>query len=452
MEENVPVIQEDSFTIKKFFDLIKRSAKRILIYTIIFAIIGVGIATLVAVLTKGQVAYKGIIDYNYSGIDNGLDPKGNLLDTTRIKSNTVIYNALTAMGNIKEERKLELIDILEDDIIVEGYVSESMRNALKADPKLSYFPSRYIISVIANPKTKFSKHQYNDFVNKLMEQYISYFGDYYDYGKIVILLVNENTVVSSSDYINALKAYEKEVANLQAAISSLPSTYSLIRNKLQARLNILSMQVDEIYSYILRYNVQKENAPMTLTEYFDKEIEYYGTQGLMYTDKSTELKDIIGKYKVAYEEISNNNSTLTVTVADMKKYNELLTSYETAYTQALSFLTKEAESTWAKTNLLNDTYVVTNQERNVLNGKFDKLYESLNSELSGINAELSEFSKLNLLNNGVKISMNSTKEASISYMIPIVIFVLFLIVGIASAITVTYIKTSKKTEKVVEKK
>lgn len=455
MEEKIPVIQEDNFTIKKLFDLLKRSAKRILVYAIIFATIGAGIAALVAVLTRGEETYNGIIDYNYKGVDSGLDPKGNLLETSRIKSSTVIYNALAAMGNLSEERINELVDILEDDIIIEGYVSDSMKDALKADPKLSFFPSRYTISVPANPKTKFSKHQYTDFVNKLMEQYIVYFSDYYDYGKLVTLLVNENTVASATDYINALNAYKMEVASLQAEINALPSTYNLIRNKLQARLNVLSMQVDEIYSYILKYNVQKEGAPMTLTEYFNKEEDYYKNQGTMYATKATELKAIIGEYKLFYEKITNANDTLSVVVADMKEYNDFIASYEATYAQQIYYETKENESKYARDNLLEDSFVATNQERASLNAKFESLYSSLTNELGGINEELSEYSKLNLFNNGVKISMNAARDASISYMVPIVIFAVILLIGIGAAIIVTQVKSSKpskKTEKAIEDK
>lgn len=446
MEENMTTFQEDGFSFIKFIDLIKRSAKRMLVYAIIAVIIGGAVAAVIAVATKGVVEYKGIIEFSYKGIDDGLDPKGNVLETSRIKSNTVINNALAAMG-FDAAKTASLAILLADDIIVEGYISDAMRMTLLTDKTAFYFPPRYIITVNSNKKTGFSQSQYVDFLNRFMEAYVAYFSDYYDFGKLVTLVVNEKTVESSSDYISALRSYENEIANLQAEIDGLPSTYSSIRNKLQARLDILLSQVNDLSSYILKNNVQKVGSTIELYDYLKMEHTKYEEQQKMYDEKAQSLELVIKDYKVVYEQISNLNNTLSVTVADVTKYNELVSDHQAARTQEILYKTKMLEIDSAKKlNKPTEDYVVgvaTPAQRQAVETKFSVLFESLNTEMDAINAELTNFSELNVLNNGVKVAMSAAKESNISYLASIVAFAIILVGGIATAIIVTAVKTKK---------
>lgn len=446
MEENMTTFQDDGFSFIKFVDLLKRSAKRILIYTIIAVLLGGAVGAVIAVATKGVVEYKGIMEFSYKGIDDGLDPKGNVLETGRIKSNIVINNALSEMG-FNAEKTASLAIILVDDIMVEGYVSDTMRMTLLTDKTAYYFPSRYIITVKRNKDTGFSKSQYIDFVNKFMAAYVEYFSEYYDFGKLVTLVVNENTVSTSSDYISALRSYENEVASLQTEIDSLPSAYNLIRNKLQARLDILLSQVNDLSSYILKNNVQKVGAAIGLYDYLKMEEANFLEQQKMYDEKAQSLEQVIKEYKVIYEQISNLNNTLSVTVADVTKYNELVSEYQAARTQEIIYKKKIAEVESAKKlNKPTEDYVVgvaTPAQRQAAEAKFNVLLDSLNAEIDAINTELTNFSRLNVLNNGVKIAMSAVKYSNVSYVGAIVAFVIIVVAGIAAAIIVTAVKTKK---------
>lgn len=440
MDEN-KVFQEDSFSFKKIFELLKNSAKRILVYGIIAAIIGTTIAVVVVVATKDVTEYKGIIEYNYKNIDDGLDPKGNMLNISRIKSNIIINNALSNIGSISSDEAAKLLPILADDLIIKGYISDTMRKALETDATLTYFPSRYEINLRSNPKTGLSKNQYLDFLNKLMESYSEYFYDYYDFGKLVTLVVNENTVAGANDYINAIKAYENEISNIQAEINALPDTYIAIKNKLQARLNIMVTQVNDISAYILKNNVQKSGVTMTLTQYLDNEIAKYTEQQAMYSAKAENTKDMIANYKIIYEEITNTNNTLSVTVADVTLYNKLISEYQNDSYQEALFAKKIAESTRAKSQLTG--VICTDTERAALESKFAAIYVSFSNELEGINEEMSNYSKLNLLSNGIKVAMSATTQLNISYLGAIIAFIVVLLSGIAIAIFVTYSKQNK---------
>lgn len=440
MDENT-AFQEDSFSFKKIFELLKNSAKRMLIYGIIAAIVGAAVASVVVVATRESTEYKSIIEYNYKNIDDGLDPKGNMLEISRIKSNVMINNALKAMGNISDENIAKLLPILADDIIVKGYISDTMRKALELDGTLKYFPSRYEINVQNNPKTGLSKNQYIDFLNKLMESYSKYFSEYYNFGKYVALVVNQDTVAGANDYINALKTYENEIANLQAEITALPNTYSAIRNKLQARLNILSTQVNDVSAYILKNNVQKAGVSMTLAQYLANEKAKNIEQEAMYSAKALKTKAILADYKVIYEQITNTNDTLSVTVADVTQYNKLISEYQNESFQAEYFGAKIKE---CQRDIDQLTAVVSgNLERTILEDKFTNLYSSLVSEIDGINEELTNYANLNLLSDGVKVAMSATTQINISYLGAIVSFVIILLAGIFIAIFVTYSKGNK---------
>lgn len=448
MEENIVISHDEGFTLTKFFDLLKRSAKRILVYAIIATILGAAVGAVIAVATKGTVEYKGVLEFNYKGIDDGLDPKGNILDTSRIKSNTVINNALTAMG-FDANQSANLLPIMLENTIIEGYIPDDMRLALLEDKTISYYPARYIITINSNKDTGFSKSQYIDFLNKLMEEYISYFSDYYDFGKFAALAVKEDTVSASSDYIYALRAYQNDIANLQAEINGLPNTYNLIRNKLQARLDILVSQASELYTYILQNNVQKVGVSMTLEQYLDEEDTLFTAQKTAHNEKAAALAAVIKEYQAIYEQIINNNNTLSVTVTDVTKYNQLITDYQTACEQEVMYKNKIAENTKAK-NLLREEAVSTATQRQAVEAKFNVLYDILNKEIGAINSELTDFSKLNVLNNGVKIAMNAAIQKNVSYIASIVAFSVILIGGIAAAIIVTAVKTKKRQDEVQE--
>lgn len=442
MNENA-VFQEDSFSFKKIFDLLKRSAKRMLIYGLISAVIGAAVVSIIVLTTREDIDYKGIVEYNYQNIDEGLDPKGNVLEVSRIKSNSIINNALSAMGNVSSEQAAKILPIIADDIIVTGYISDAMRTALEMDPKLTYFPSRYEITVNYNPKTGLSKNQYLDFLNKLMESYTQYFYEYYNYGNLMTLIVNEDTVANANDYINVIKSYENEISNIQAQISSLPATYAQIRNRLQARVNILGNQVSELSNYILKYNVQKVGSTMTIGQYYDNEKNKFTEQKNIYNNTANDLKGIMADYKVFYEKISNTNNTLSVTVADSTYYNSLAAQYQYALSQKEYYSTKEVEYTREK-GLNNSVFVSTATERTAVENKFNALYDTINSELENINEELTNYSKLELLSNGVKIAMSATSQVNISYVAAIVSFVIIELAGIMIAIVVTYHKQNKR--------
>ncbi len=441
MNENA-VFQEDSFSFKKIFDLLKRSAKRMLIYGLISAVIGAAVVSIIVLTTREDIDYKGIVEYNYQNIDEGLDPKGNVLEVSRIKSNSIINNALSAMGNVSSEQAAKILPIIADDIIVTGYISDAMRTALERDTQLTYFPSRYEISIKYNPKTGLSKNQYLDFLNKLMESYTQYFYEYYNYGNIMTLIVNENTVANSNDYINAIKTYENEISNIQAQINSLPTTYVQIKNRLQARVNILGNQVNELSTYILKKNVQKVGSTMTLTQYLDNEIAKCGEQKTIYGSKATNIKAILADYKIFYEQITNTGSTLSVTVADTTYYNSLVAEYQYASSQEAYYSTKKAE--YEREKGLLTGFESTGTERVAVESKFTELYTSLISELENINEELTNYSKLNLLSNGVKVAMSATSKANISYIAAVVSFVIIELAGILIAIVVTYHKQNKR--------
>ena len=70
MNENIQNVQEEEFTFKKLWELIKKSGKRLLVFTIIAVIIGAAVAAVIAVTTMGDKEYRGVIEFTHAGIDD----------------------------------------------------------------------------------------------------------------------------------------------------------------------------------------------------------------------------------------------------------------------------------------------------------------------------------------------------------------------------------------------
>jgi prefoldin subunit 5 len=163
MENNVV---EKEFTFGDLIKLIKRSAVRILIFVLIAAVVMGCVFLGVHFGTRGNNAYvTAQIHFNYTGIEDGLDPLGNTLNVgASIRQNSIVTAAVQAL-TLGEA----LVPLVINNLTAEGITVESV------DPTVVVFPASYNIRLNNIHSIGLSQQMATKLLEEIVSQYIKYF-------------------------------------------------------------------------------------------------------------------------------------------------------------------------------------------------------------------------------------------------------------------------------------
>lgn len=441
---NETIQERDDFSLRRFFNLIKRSAKRLLIYGVIAAVVGLCLAALIAVVTMGDVEYRGAVEFTHGSAIDGLDPFGSPLDYNRIKSASVIGMALRSMG-YSEDEVSELSEKLEGSIYIVPYVSDAVNKLLQADPSYSYYPTRYTVRVLPSSSLDMDDARILSFVNELMNAYIEYFKSYYNYS-ITTVSVGESDL-SSGDYYDLVVGYYNELEAMRASVNALPENFAGVANSLLARINVLNGYLNDVENYILTKNVRKEGAT-ELTVNITSRITEYRALATLYETVSASLDEPIAQYRQMFNSIVVGE-TITLTSADATAYNALVAEKKDAvklYAQYLS----GAERLESKLTLVGGGEC-TEEDIAYVEAKLAALKDSFEAEGENINAHLALYADSAVLNGGVKVVVAAYKVREVEYAGAAVAFVIVLLVGLFAAVAVTAVKGKRNPDKAEKK-
>jgi hypothetical protein len=441
MDEN---IQTNELTFQKIFVLIKKSFVRIVVYVLIAAVLGAGITTIVLFADNGLTEYKTIIDYNYLGVEDGNDPLDNMLDTSKLKSTVLVAEALGNMSFVSDDDLSSYTQIIADSLSVEGYVSSSILEELSNDETLSYFPTRYTITLVENDALNFEDAQYTAFLNQLIDCYIEYFKETYNYGTILSLSIADDALNSTYDYIDLYMEYK-------TAINGLISELETLKDNVPERYNVISSNIDSLYnelstieSYILSNNVKKSSTMSIFDNLTSKKTEY-SNMALQYGERADDLyNNIISNYSYATS-ITSVDGVLTVTTADTDSYDDLITLYNSY--RATEFYYEYQASEVERELLILGTEECTDVQRIELETKFETFEANAELVLENANLELEAYSDENVTDNGVKVAMTATAQQNISYQLIIIVTIVCVFVAFLVAIGETSIRQKKTIKK-----
>lgn len=187
----------------------------------------IALITIVAVLLTGIVTYimlpnsqhvVAIININYPGIEQGLNPDGTQFDILQLKSPYVIEKALEELALTNSGLKLdEIRRNIDITPIVPDDVSQRAETILKQGQEFVYYPSEYKITYKINKA--FSYSQGIQLVEEIISQYKKYFYMLYSDVKTV-----ENTIsnvdLSNYDYPDIVEIINKQVESVQELLES----------------------------------------------------------------------------------------------------------------------------------------------------------------------------------------------------------------------------------------
>ena len=440
MNENIQNTQEE-FTLRKFWEMIKKSGKRLLVFTIIAVIIGACVAAVIAVTTIGEKEYCGVLEFTHSGIDDGLDPDGNVLDYNRIKTSSVINAALQSMG-IAEEEIAAVSLILEENIYIEPYIPANVQKEMETNASYTYYPSRYIVKAVYDKATGFSDTQYTAFVNALMKSYVEYFKEYYSYAITPFVAIGANAIDNVADYYDLIYNYKLEIEEVQASVNALPASYSAITGKLTSQINVIDSYLTELENYILINNVQKEGAKLSLTDNLTSRKNSFDYQANMYGEQSAALTTAIEKYQQIFESVTVSGDKITINSYDVSTYNALVNDNKNAVRLQTTYQARANELS-DKLTLIGTT-LCTAQNRTYVENGFSNLAEMYASLVESVNKELSDYASKEVMNTGVRVVNSAYTVTDISFFAAIVAFVIIVLVGVFAAVITTAVAEKKK--------
>lgn len=441
MNENIQNVQEEEFTFKKLWELIKKSGKRLLVFTIIAVIIGAAVAAVIAVTTMGDKEYRGVIEFTHAGIDDGLDPDGNVLDYNRIKSSSVINAALQSMG-VGEEKIANVSMAIEENIYIEPYIPANILKEMENNASYTYFPSRYIVKVVYDKGTGFSDTQYTSFVNALMKSYVEYFKSYYSYEITPFVAIGANAIDNVADYYDLIYNYKLEIEEVQSSVNALPGSYSAIAGKLTSQINVIDSYLTELENYILINNVQKEGAKLSLTDNLTSRKNSFDYQAKIYEDQSAALTTAIEKYQQIFESVTVSGDKITINSYDVSTYNALINDNKNAVRLQTTYQARAKELS-DKLTLIGTT-LCTAENRTYVESGFADLSGMYASLVESVNKELSDYASKEVMNTGVRVVNNAYTVTDISFFAAIVAFVVIVLVGVFAAIIATAVSEKKK--------
>ncbi len=218
-QDNVYEGQTLEFSLKDLFSLINKSAFRILVFVIIAVLIA-SIIQLSIFATRNVESSRVVsyIDLNFEGIENGLDPFGNEFDIQSFKSPYVVSQAILALNERGEGIPVEKTNAIINAIALEGVMPEDIAQQIaiinkvaESDPtvlqglsSLTYFPSRYKISIEGVGTLDLSKKIAKSLLDEIVNQYISNFKETYSPQVLLpdssILIIADEGITENSDY------------------------------------------------------------------------------------------------------------------------------------------------------------------------------------------------------------------------------------------------------------
>lgn len=442
MEENTFVQQDDEFTFKKLFELIRQSGKRILVYAIVAAIIGACLAAVVGVFTIDDKTYSSTIEYTNKGIENGYGPDGKTINYNMIKSAVVINAALKKMG-YSEERIATLSPLVEDALSVAPYISSATAEKLASDPSYEYIPTRYSVSIQNKSVAGIKASKYEELLNSIVDAYREYFRNAYEYDVSVVDSIKQSSLDTAVDYYDLADQYSTVITSLESNISVLPDAYSNIIERCTGELAIIENELASLTNYIIINNVQKDSAVLGLKERLQQIKDECEIKSKTYSEQLATFAEMIDNYNQKFDSVimGSTSDKIIIVGSDTTVYNNLITKIETLSNQKAQCDITAKLLEQKITNI--GTTQCTDAHKQYVNQSFAELYNNYVAAIESINAEIADYTDVYVINNGVKVVNPAHTTVSIGWAAVAATVIVTVVAGIVVAVIVTSVKGRK---------
>lgn len=434
---------------------------------ILFAIAGALICGLVSAMIYAfahkAAKVSAMIEYKYAGIELGKDPLGNQFSpTSEITSIEVLDAAVNASDTLKD------IDLqkLKNNISVIGVMDETTAKQLAAlnggttisDAQLSNilnqinrFSSRYVISIEKPKLLGIDNSQAKSLLTNIINSYTDYFNKkYYTLSLDNAVLLTEDFV--ATEYITISDIVKTRLDKLQTILESYqladpnfssPSTRMNFSTMLSLLNNVRSSALNQYDSFVFTNGVSKNK------ETIEASLDYQISQ---YTLLVAQQKSIVkayddniktyGKIPIIVVPGENGGNTQIEIPFDTTYYNHLLAQLNAASKQQALYESSLALWTQRKNVFKADA---TPELITTANQEVAMLLKSVNDFTTQANTLIADYYQLVKISKAFTIvaSPSFTQERALSLTQALLITLIGLIIGAATAMIVTKAKKTK---------
>lgn len=383
-------------------------------FMIIFVIIAcsiVGIVGATLSLNKNEYSVKGVIDFTYSGIENGKDPNGNVFNPNELKDIQLINEVIVENNLDLDSNKIK------DYISIEGIVPDAYKKILKEKlnsdsltpeqiSQLNYNPTSFMITIkdIDLNKSKI-------LLDNLMKKYIENFSIKYNKNNLLFNLSLENT--DYLDYANQIILIKSNLLSIQKILSEFQevASYSSIKlNNLKSQIEIELLSVNRIIENMKYGGITKYEINNNITKlYLEKKYDLLNKQIETKTDELTELKSLLDVYKSQYPEITAGGENSNINLRPSQTFDGIFVKAE-ALNNEISIL-KIEQNDYCYIDNDNKTLKGWNITTKISNDSENDLLNDVKSSISNTKMIIDEYN--DLIKEGNKyISSNSANIKS----------------------------------------
>lgn len=300
---------------------------------------------------------KALVSFTYSGIEQGLDPKGRKFEIESMKNPKVIEKALTEKGlDLKKIEDIRTSLSFDYKIPQEAYdqltaynsvmdkATSGSLSAAQAMLDTKYYPTQFTVHFDFG-KAGFDRQTGVDFLNTLLRCYGDYFYEEYGFNKPL------GTAVKTADYNNydyaqqvdlfrnslrTVKSYLDNLAKDDTTTFRSSATGYTFSDLSDYAKTITSIDLDRISSYITVNNVTKDKE--STLAYYNYRIDNLKRDKDEYEDRLSSLENSISQYKKDTVQIFGNGTENTNTESTLhsEQYDSLFkqkTSVESSLAQ-----------------------------------------------------------------------------------------------------------------------
>ncbi len=203
--------------------------------TIIIAltIIAVGLTLAYSVFSNPYRNYDGVakvvLQFNYDGIEKGLDPTGKRFDINKIKSPDVLSRVVENLDLQKDDfTSSDLRDLFEIKPVVPGNIVDLTLRKIEAltvedvaifrGEDYVYYPNKFVISFYIPKDKNITKNQGEHILRETLEAYMEFFYDTYS-DRAVLNTAFEIIDYDEYDYPEAVYIMRKQIGLIQNYLS-----------------------------------------------------------------------------------------------------------------------------------------------------------------------------------------------------------------------------------------
>lgn len=461
--------QNGEITFQSIFSLIKRSFVRIVIYCVIAAVVCGGVTTLILLIPRDNPVYQAIVEFNYQGAEEGLDPWGRSLDVTKIKSDNIITKALEE-NNFDLEARAKLKSKLKDSIHIAGIVPENIMEKILViseiatkNPaqlidilQLSYTSTSFVVTLEVEKDMGLTKKQSIAILNSIVDNYIEEFKKDYGYGEALGSIIAGGVDFDEYDYIEVYDLFHSQINDIlrfvDLRIAEAPSfrstTTKMTFEDMKARVNaVKNSTMKPLELLIFQNGLSKTGTKIEARKYINDKIDSLSREITAAEAALLATQNAIDNFEFAYDTKTFSDGSMDKTVVNVEPLMKLQTDLQ-VYQKNVVSLDSEKKIWQDRLEFFDPNQQIEDKDPDA-KAKADTLIELINKrlveEIESINVAVQEFIDVELLKNSVQKSVAAVKAPNEAFDIKVLLIVVFL--GMFAAFTTALIVTNTKEKK-----